>query len=827
MKRKIQCRVELLASCAVFVIVPAANALAEELTQTGVVGSQLSRPNAAATQSASGAPPATADVQSADADSELMDVVVTARRRNERLIDVPVTVTALTEEAVARYATTQLSDLGTQVPQMSIDKGGAGSGANIQIRGVGSVANDSGVEQMVAVNVDGVIVSRARGIINAGLLDVGSVEVLKGPQALFFGKNSPGGVISINSVNPDGPVAGYLRSAYDFLDDQRAVEGAISLPLTETLSSRVAFRADDSLGYIRNAAQPLADPFRSGFNTAPAAKWGPGDKNVLGRLTLAYRPAEPLDATFKIYYDHFTDDGPAARNEIYRCPAGQTHPVLLGKIDPTGDCTGNYVRSVSHQLPPVAGEFPLAGGNYFSTVDTYLSSLTANYKVDAVTITSTSGYFRYDNQYDDSFDYTSLALLIGAAKERVETFSQELRAASAFDGPLNFIGGAYYEHLDRQQLQDVIIAPLPKDPVTGRYDTAEVLYKVRGNTYSVFGELNWKIMQGLELAGGARYTYETREGDLGNVYVNPFRVGQKPAGVRLIGDIHDDNVSPEATLTWHPRPNATLYTAYKTGFLSSGFSNPTNLSAAATIDSLTFQSVKAKGGEIGAKGSFLSGRLDLDATAYLYDYDGLQLTSFDPTTFTYTTKNAAAARVEGVELQGHFAATTEFALRGFIAYNHGRYQSFPNAQCYAGQTAAQGCVGGVQNLSGQRLGATPDVSAHLGATYDRPVTARWNGALNLDVNYSGEYNSSAGASNFRPDSIQRRFCVLDANLRLYSGAFDLAVIGRNLTDRKYIIVSADAPGSTPGTVYGRFNRPREFILQGTYRFGESHRTRER
>jgi outer membrane receptor protein involved in Fe transport len=810
--------VALLAGCAVFAIVPAANVFAQEAQSAGE-GSRPAQADAAAPLSPPASDPQeTGDNQPPEAESELLSVVVTARRRMERLIDVPVAVTALTREAVARYSTTQLSDIAMQVPQMSIDKGGAGSGANIQIRGVGSVANDSGVEQMVAVNVDGVIVSRARGIINAGLFDVQGVEVLKGPQALFFGKNSPGGVISINSVVPGDTLDGYTRGSYDFRDDQRAVEGAITLPLWEGFSSRLAFRVDDSRGYIRNSAQPRPDPFRPGFFTAPADEWGPGEDNTAGRLTLAYRPDGPVDATFKLYYDHFTDAGPAARNEIYRCPAGAKQPVLLGRVDSTGDCSGNYVRSVSHQTPPVAGDFPLAGGDYFSTVNTSLASLTANYKGEAVTFTSTTGYFRYDNKYDDSFDYTSLALLIGAAKERVETISQELRAGSAFDGPLNFTVGAYYEHLDRQQLQDVIIAPLPVDPATGRYDTAEVLYKVGGDTYSVFGQLNWAILPQLELAGGARYTRETRDGDLGNIYVNPFRVGQKPAGVRLIGKINDDNVSPEVTLTWHPRPDATLYAAYKTGFLSSGFSNPTNLSAAATIDSLTFQSVKAKGGEIGAKGSFLDARLELDATAYLYDYEGLQLTSFDPTTFTYTTKNAAAARVTGAEVQAQFTATSVLSLRGSVAYNHGRYQSFPNAQCYAGQTAAQGCVAGVQDLSDERLGATPDFSASLGATYSRPVTERWNGALNLDVNYSGKYNHSAGASNFRPDSIQGNFVLLNANLRLYSDAFELALIGRNLTDRKYIIVSADAPGSAPGTVYGRFSRPREIILQSTFRF---------
>jgi outer membrane receptor protein involved in Fe transport len=150
------------------------------------------------------APPPASNPEAAApaASQDLAEVVVTARRKSERLIDVPVAVSSMSGEAVARYGATQIADLAQQVPQVNLNRGAAGAGGNLQVRGVGSMANDAGVEQMVSVNVDGVMVSRARGILGAGLLDISSVEVLKGPQALFFGKNSPGGVISLNSVTP-------------------------------------------------------------------------------------------------------------------------------------------------------------------------------------------------------------------------------------------------------------------------------------------------------------------------------------------------------------------------------------------------------------------------------------------------------------------------------------------------------------------------------------------------------------------------------------------------------------------------------------------------
>jgi outer membrane receptor protein involved in Fe transport len=761
-------------------------------------------------------------------DTDMMSVTVTSRRREERLVDVPVAVSAMTGETVRRYGTTQLSDLGLQIPQVALNKGGAGAGTNLQIRGVGSQANDAGVEQMVSLNVDGVLVSRGRGIVNAGLLDVESVEVLKGPQALFFGKNSPGGVISVNSKNPGTEFETSVRAGYNFRDEQQYGEAIVSIPLSEAFSARVALRVDDSRGYIRNLAQPYPDPARPGFTVTPVDKWSGGEDNVLGRVTLAWRPSNTVDGTLKLYADHYTDNGPASRSEILRCGNGLAHPTLAnGLVDPYGDCAANYRRSVSSLDPAFAAAFPLAGGPYFSEVDTYLGSLNFNFNTEAVTFTSTTGYFRFDSSYIDSFDYTSLARLIGSADEKTETVSQELRAVSSFEGRLNFNAGIYYEHLDRTYRQDTLLAlvPLPPDPVSGRYDSADGLYTTDGDTYSAFAQLTFKLLENLELAGGARYTHERRSGSLRNLFVNPRRLPpfvpaplNLPPSQELHPKLKDDNVSPEATLSWHPVESTTLFAAYRTGFLSGGISNPGNLAGTATDANVQFQPVKARGGEVGAKGSFMNGRLGVDANAYVYNYDNLQLTSFDATTFAYITKNAASARIKGAEVQVRFNATAELSLRGFVGYNHGRFQSFTNAQCYAGQTAALGCVGGVQDLSGERLGTSPAVSANIGATYAQPVGANWTAALSLDAFYSSAYNHSAGGFNFRPDSIQDAYARYNASLRVYSTAFEVALIGNNLSNERYVISSADAAGGAPGTIYGTLGRPREVLLQATYNF---------
>src|SRR5262249_5861916 len=126
--------------------------------------------------------------------ASLQEVVVTARRRSERLVDVPVAETAVSTEEIRQYHLTSVANIKLVVPQISLDRGFTGSGTSISMRGVSSSSLDAGVEQSVLLVFDGMAMSRGR-ILNDALFDVQSIEVMKGPQALFFGKNSPGGVV--------------------------------------------------------------------------------------------------------------------------------------------------------------------------------------------------------------------------------------------------------------------------------------------------------------------------------------------------------------------------------------------------------------------------------------------------------------------------------------------------------------------------------------------------------------------------------------------------------------------------------------------------------
>ncbi|RYE50490.1 MAG: TonB-dependent receptor [Hyphomicrobiales bacterium] len=184
--------------------------------------------------------------------SALEEIVVTARKREESLISVPVAVTALSATDINRYAASDLTKIAQLAPQVIIQRsGGSGSGAVIAIRGISSSTTDTGLSSTVSVNIDGTQISRGR-IITQGFFDLQQVEILKGPQALFFGKNSPGGVISLRSAGATKTLQAYVRAGYEFKANERYIEGAISGPITDNFGFRIAARGTKMDGWMRN-----------------------------------------------------------------------------------------------------------------------------------------------------------------------------------------------------------------------------------------------------------------------------------------------------------------------------------------------------------------------------------------------------------------------------------------------------------------------------------------------------------------------------------------------------------------------------------------------
>lgn len=767
--------------------------------------------------------------------AEVEEVTVTARLRTERLIDVPVAATTLGAQALSRYATADLSTVANQVPQLKIDRVGFGNGAVINIRGVGSSSVDAAIEQEVTVNIDGIPISRGR-VITQALFDDQSVEVLKGPQALFFGKNSPAGVIIVNSTNPGREFSGYARGGYEFTGEEYSAEGGVTLPLSDAFRVRIGGRYTDMrTGFIKDVAGPITNPAQlpaqlavAGITLPGAPKRDlPGSRDAVVRFTAVYEPDSRFDANFKFLYSNHKDDGYAQGTVILSCGAGQTNPSTLDLgakpagyvLDPYGSCNGPSTKSSVGTIPAaIAAHYPGSnGGVPFVDVNSYLSSLTLNYQVaDHLKLTSVSGFYQYQEHGWGVFDYTALAMASGRNDDGQHTVSEELRLQSSFDGPVNFTAGAYYGKDHRSFIQDGTIGYLGLDATTGRTDSTASTSYYTGKTSSAFAQLSWKLTEQFDLTGGARYTRETKTGDLGNVYLHSaIAAGFLPVGKRLNGSVTQDNVSPEVTLAWHPQHDVMLYASYKTGFKSGGFSSPTRYAANATLNNQKFDQEKVRGEEAGAKFSTPDSRLRGDVSVYRYIYDGLQLTAYDGATSSYFTQNAGSAKVTGVETNLSYLVTDELNIHGSVAYNRARYKSFAGSQCFTGQTAAEGCIAAKQDLTGRPLARAPDWSVQGGATYTVPLGSGWSLGFSGDVRYSGGYYVSINDS---PYSYQKGFTLFDASARLFNDAWEVSLVGRNLSNQIYGVVGTDKPLGPRGQVDGNIGRPREVLVEVTRHF---------
>lgn len=751
--------------------------------------------------------------------ARLDEIVVTARKREETLQNVPVAVSVVSGEQLQNNLASDLTKVGELAPQVSMSQGGSGTGAAITVRGVSSASNDAGLDQSVAIEIDDVPLSRGQ-VITASLFDLAQVQVLQGPQALFFGKNSPAGVISLRSADPTDAFEAYLTAGYEFRADQIFVEGAVSGPLADTLKARLAFRISEMEGWIRNVAGPIPD-FANPSVIDPGATMGdrgPRSNDYAARLTLLWTPTANFDARFKLAVNSQDRNAGNATTEPF-CIGATTQPVLLGRVPlPGADCEKNRVKSHGAVAPAYAQNFPYGNGGvpYFDSKFS-LAALTLNQRLDDLTLTSTTGYYNQTVQQMSVSDWSPYASIWAASKESYRLITQELRADSDLDGPINLMAGVYFEHFARPFFNAPDLFHV-FNPIAQNYTATNMSSNTRGEYYSAFGQVRWDITPELELAAGARYSHDEKRFSMVNLANGPSQPNLYPSGVELNSEYSDDNVSPEVTLSWRPTSNQTLYAAYKTGYKAGGVSNAFLVFNNATPDNVQFRPEKAKGFEAGYKATLLDRRLRLDAVAYRYNYKDLQVVSYNAETISFTIQNAASARIQGVQGSAEWLATDALTLRGNFGYNDAKYRSFPDAPCFVGQTAAQGCVGGRQDLAGERLLRAPKFTFALGADYRADLGADWAANLSVLASHSSSFQT---ATDYAPGGRQDAYWLLNASARLgpQSGRYELALIGRNLTNSYYTLNTIGWSGSgNPNQYVGFFNRPREVVLQATVRW---------
>ncbi|WP_421851813.1 TonB-dependent receptor [Novosphingobium sp.] len=800
------------------------------LTTTALV------PVAALAQSAP-ATSAPADDQQASSAAAPDEIIVSARRRSERLLDAPVAITAVTGERLAQYQVSTVSDLSSQVPSLIAGKASSGSSSSIFLRGVGSTALSAGFDQSVSFVIDGLAMSRGREI-SLPQFDIQRVEVLKGPQALFFGKNTTGGLISIVSNGPTDHFELGLRGGYEFKSREKYAEGYVSGPISDTLSARLAGRYSKSDGAFINTAAPTYTNYIPGqFRTITSDRRG-GGESIGVRGTVDWTPTEAVKFELKGGYSSLQDRGPTDIIERL-CGGGRTTPLAANGIPPSpnADCTVNG-RSDQSNIPIQVAQANYRyarDGQLYGDFKSQYAVLTGNITGGAIDMTTITGYYHF--KQTDLNNVSGEAYPAGFSElSDFKQFSQEIRFQSKLAGPFNVLAGLYYAHGKMVFNTDAYVFPVPLDPTTGTYITFSRSNGFSSDSMSGFAQGTYNFGGKVELSAGARYSLESRNSYEQSLPAHIAFAAFFPANVRIDDRYRDHNLSPEATLRYKPNADTTLYAAYKQGFKAGGFNISQSIVPGANDASGRYGAEKAKGGEIGLRTLLMDRHLSLNLTAYTYDYTDLQVQFFNPSTLGQVAGNAGKLTTRGVEGDFNYRVPgiAGLSLRGAGAYNDAKFHNFVGA-CYSGQTVAGGCnlqfangAFNAQDYEGRIAPKAPHFSGRLGATLEVPVSSSGlSAAFNGDMSYTSSYNFSDALN---PDAVQRAYTKFDASIALFGPEkrWNISLIGRNLTNRLVVTTSNDIPftgGTGTGTPAGNradlnvyVENPRELFVEVGFKF---------
>jgi outer membrane receptor protein involved in Fe transport len=754
---------------------------------------------AAAPSLAQEAPSPSPEVSQA-AEGGLDEIIVTARKRAESVQDVPVAITAFSEVQIQQKALTNVETVAAAVPSFVVGRGNVGSGAQLSIRGISSSSSSVGIEQSVAVIMDGAYYGSGR-VINEGLFDLGRLEILKGPQALFYGKNATAGVVSVVTADPTSKPYFMMRAGYEFKADEVFGEAVASGPLTDTLGIRVAVRGSKMFGgYYENLATAQSYTTRdvvTGIVTVhPTRPYPEGDtpkeRQLYGRVTLKWEPTDRLKATLKGSAGLSNTNSGAWNMHAYACATG------FSSLNPSVPCTRDFVIYQNAMPDALAALQPFGhkDGSLFNKYRSWQTTGTIEYDLGDATVTSVTNYQWNRNRWmtDSNAQSSSGNGIFSTENNRWHAFSSELRAITSYDGPLNVMVGGYYQKTNRKLEQytpsgtlENSAAPDPRFRYLGNIKNSST----KGETASVFGQAIFTPSEQWEATAGARYIHETKDSFFVQPYSHPTGVaaGNWVPNSPIIANQTFDNWSPEVTVKWKPERDLLFYAAFKTAYKSGGFNNTTTQGRNTTLDKLLFGPEKAKGFEGGMKSTLFDRQLRFNVSAYRYTYSGLQVESFNPATFALTATNAGSARVYGAELELNWAprALPGFTMNGLVNYNKARYTNFI-APCWTGQKPSEGCTlstaifGPSQDLGGTPTALAPLWTASLGVNYETPILSGLVLGASVDARYSDEYLPSQFGNRL---SRQPQYVNLDASLRLRTedDRWELAVIGKNLTNR--------------------------------------------
>jgi len=750
----------------------------------------------------------------------LEEVLVTAQKREQNLLDVPVSVIVIPNLKLHDADIYNIEELQTYVPNLTITD--TALGPRLHIRGVSSGVNQ-GFEQSVGMYVDGIYRGRSLQSRSA-LVDIERVEVLRGPQSILFGKNSIAGALNISTVRPTDSLELGVTGLYSPDFDQKEVTAFLSGPLSDSIAGRLTAYARDMDGYMENLTLDRDEPNR---------------QERLVRGILDWQPTDKLDISFKVEL---------ASYEV----SGEQLEIINDRAAQSGPFTGlNYsqILLLYGQDSSVANNFQdfkrSSNGDELKN-DTQEYVLTMNYRNwGDLLLTSTTGYSTYSMDELCDCDITGGNVFSVDFSEDFSQFSQEFRLMSPGGERIDWIAGLYYQSNDLDFYDsinmpaDSILVPVI-DGLAGAgaggliADTSVPRYFNQGtDVYSVFGQLTWNFTDRWYLTGGARISTEkkdaskllmisTIDGAALPPATAPYTRGLYQAifnitDMDIAGDRKKTRFMPSVDIQYDVNDSSMAYFSISRGVKSGGYDARSNNSPA-NGGTFEFNDEKATSYELGAKMLFNYGATELNAALFYMNYNDLQVSAFDGV-LGFNVGNAAKARTQGIELESRWLLTDHLLLSGSIAFTDFKYKEY-DGECYFGQVPD--APDGINcDYKGKTTLLTPDYSGVVSADYTAPLGDNLDWGLTVDLIFSAKYLTS---SNLDPLQEQSGYTKLNARLSIAgrSEHWVLALVGKNLTNEKIMTLSGDVPlagGSFDAPGFSAFfEQPRSIALQATYRY---------
>lgn len=734
----------------------------------------------------------------AEASSDVIEeVIVTARRRNESLQDVPIAITAFTGEQLDRIGADTLIAVGQSSPNVTLEVSrGTNTTITAFIRGVGQQDPVAGFEAGVGLYIDDVYLNRPQAAV-LDIYDVERIEVLRGPQGTLYGRNTIGGAIK------------YVTKG---LSDER--EGKI----------RASYGTANQMDLVLTGSTPLSDNFRVGGSLARLTRDGFGDnlnlpgvenynKDVLGgRLSMEWDVTDSFN--LRLSGDFVQDDSEPKQGHRLTVGAVSGAPVL-----------GNVYDTRAGLNSPA------------QKVDASGVALTANWTLsDSITLRNILSKRQDETTTPIDFDSLPVADLDVPAIYENEQFSEELQLIYETDR-LSGVAGIYYLDANAFNTFDVILEQLGAALNLPGLN-ANTLGDVDTKSWAAYADFSYNVSDAVSVSLGGRYTVDERTS---RVLRTTYLGGASPAlggtGTPLVvtsdflGTREFTEFTPRASVNWKPNDDQNIYFTYSEGFKSGSFDPRGQTSAAPDVDGdgtvsdaeifdfMAFDPEFVDTYEIGVKSSWMDGRVQTSVAVFFADYTDVQIPGsygFDSDgdgtndTFIGVTSNAADADMTGIEFEGNALLSDSFSLGWAIGYLDAKFNEFIDATG--------------TNVADQRVFQnTPDLTASGTLTYQRSMDMFGNGGT-LFVIGSASHRSKASQFEFPTVELdQPAFTLLDLSIvwEDNDGHWRAGLHGKNLTDEEYKVAGYYYPAPTlglEGSVTAFYGNPRTITATVEYSF---------